>query len=133
MRNYYSYYNYSWFYPPGFADMASKAYRSMADYVISGLNIAQNNFDAYIDMSKTYSGLIAYDVNEMFKIAVDSSKVFKPAFPAPILTRGTETTTPITIANVENEDDESSLYEWRKLRDEMTEIVCKSGLSDGSR
>jgi len=30
--------------------MASKAYRSMADYAISGLNIAQNNFNAYIDM-----------------------------------------------------------------------------------
>jgi hypothetical protein len=124
MRNYHSYYNYSWFYPSGFADMASKAYRSMADYVISGLNIAQNNFDAYIDMSKTYSGLIANDINDKFKIAVDSSKVFKPS-PAPILTRGTETTTstPIAIANVEREDDESGLYEWRKLRDELTEIV----------
>jgi len=123
MRNYYSYYNYPWFYPSGFAVMASKVYRSMADYVISGLNIAQNNFDAYIDMSKTCSGLIAYDINEMFKIAVDSSKVFKSASPTSILTRGTETTTPITIANVENEDDESGLYGWRKLRDELTEIV----------
>jgi len=123
MRNYYSYYNYPWFYPSGFADMASKAYRSMADYVISGLNIAQNNFDTYIDMSKTYFGLIAYDINEIFRIAVDSSKVFKPASPAPILTRGTETTTPITISNMENEDDEPGLYGWRKLRDELTEIV----------
>jgi len=52
------YYYYPSFYPQGFVDMASKAYRSMADYAISGLNIAQNNFNAYIDMSKTYSGLV---------------------------------------------------------------------------
>ena len=123
MRNYNSYDNYPWFYPSGFADMASKAYRSMADYIISGLNIAQNNIDAYIDMSKTYSRLIAHNINEMSKMAVNSSKVFKPEFPAPVLSRDTEATTPTTLSNMENEDDESSLYEWRRLRDELTETV----------
>jgi DNA-binding transcriptional ArsR family regulator len=120
MRNYYSY--YPWFYQPGFANMTSQAYRSMADYTISALNIAQNNFDAYIDMSKTYSGLIAGNINEVSKTAINSSKMFEPESAAPMLTTGVETISS-TVPNMENEDDESSLYEWRKLRDDLTEIV----------
>lgn len=114
------YYYYPWLYS-SYANMASKAYRSMADYAISGLNIAQNNFDAYIDMSKNYSQLIADNINEISRTGVTSSKMFEPK-PASLLTSSTETTA-TTLPNVEYGDDESGLYGWRKLRDELIEIV----------
>ena len=38
-----------------------------------------------------------------------------------MLTTGVETIFS-TIPNMENEDDESSLYEWRKFRDDFTEM-----------
>lgn len=117
VRHYY----YPWLYSPDFTSMASKAYRSMADYAISGLNIAQNNFDAYIDMSKNYSQLIADNINEMSRTGVTSSNMFEPK-PASLLTSSTETT-PTILPNVEYGDDESRLYGWRKLRDELIEIV----------
>jgi hypothetical protein len=120
IRNYCSY--YPWFYQPGFANMTSQAYRSMTDYTISALNVAQNNFDAYIDMSKTYSGLIRDNISEISKMAVNSSQVFEPVSIGPMVTAGVKTN-PSTLPNMENEDDESSLYEWRKLRDDLTEIV----------
>jgi hypothetical protein len=93
----------------------------MADYAIAGLNIVQNNFDTYVDMSKTYSRLIADNINEMSKIGVNSS-MFEPKSPASLLTNGTETTS-TTLPNVEKKDDESGLYGWRKLTDELTEIM----------
>jgi len=117
----YYYYN-PWLYSPYFANMTSKAYRSIADYAISGLNIAQNNFDAYIDISKNYSKLIADNINEISRTGVTSSKMFEPKSPGSLLTSSTETT-PTTLPNVEYGDDESGLYGWRKLRDELTEIV----------
>lgn len=120
IRNYYSY--YPWLYQPGFANMTSQAYRSMTDYTISALNVAQNNFDAYIDMSKTYSGLIRDNISEISKMAENSSKVFEPVSVGPMVTSGVKTI-PYILPNMENEDDESSLYEWRKLRDDLTEIV----------
>jgi hypothetical protein len=94
----------------------------MTDYTISALNLAQNNFDAYIGMSKTYSGLIRDNINEISKMAVNSSKVFEPVSVGPMITSGVKTI-PSTLPNMENEDDKSSLYEWRKLRDDLTEIV----------
>lgn len=120
IRDYYSY--YPWLYQPGFANMTSQAYKSMTDYTISALNLAQNNFDAYIGMSKTYSGLIRDNINEISKMAVNSSKVFEPVSVGPMITSGVKTI-PSTLPNMENEDDKSSLYEWRKLRDDLTEIV----------
>lgn len=120
IRDYYSY--YPWLYKPGFANMTSQAYRSMTDYTISALNVAQNNFDAYIDMSKTYSGLIRDNISEISEMAENSSKVFEPVSVGPTVTSGLKTI-PSTLPNMEDEDDESSLYEWRKLRDDLTEIV----------
>lgn len=116
-----AHYYYPWLYPAAsFANMASKAYRSIADYAISGLNIAQNNFDAYIDMSKTYSRLVADNVNEMSQMALKTSKMFEPVpVPAP---RGSISTKGAGIPLPE-EEEYDYLYALKKLRDELTEIV----------
>jgi hypothetical protein len=121
-------YYYSWFYPRGFVDMASKAYRSMAEYAISGLNIAQNNFNAYIDMSKTYSGLVADNINEMSQLAlINSSKISQPALQPSILTTGAGTTITTTTAATLLHDMEDNvkydLSEWMKLIIDLAEIV----------
>ena len=116
MRNYY----YPWFYPAGFANMSSKANRSAADYAISGVNMAQNNFDAYIDMSKTYSGLVADNINELSQMVVNSLNMFELMPRALIQSKGTETST-TTLPDVE--DDGYDLSALSKLRDELTEIL----------
>ena len=114
------YYYYPWLYSQGFVDMASKAYRSIADYAISGLNIAQNNFNAYIDMSKTYSGLVADNINKMSQmVLINSSKIFQPALQPSIFTRGTGTTTPYDVEDNVKYD----LSEWMKLIIDLAEIV----------
>ncbi|HET7284034.1 MAG TPA: hypothetical protein VFI70_05060 [Nitrososphaeraceae archaeon] len=120
------YYYYPWFYPITFADMASNAYRSFADYTISGLNIAQNNFDAYTDMSKTYSGLVADNINEMSQIAVNSSNMFELMPRASILAEEPKTIRSATVHDAEEDDDNNNKYnlsELIKLRDEITEIL----------
>jgi hypothetical protein len=116
------YYYYPWFYPIGFANMVSKVYRSIADYAISGLNIAQNNFDAYIDMSKTYSGFVADNINEMSRIVLNSPKIFEPMPQASISIAGPETTNVRTQVNLKD-DEEYDLSELRKLISELTEIL----------
>ena len=114
------YYYYPWLYSQGFVDMASKAYRSIADYAISGLNIAQNNFNAYIDMSKTYSGLVADNINKMSQmVLINSSKIFQPVLQPSILTRATGTT---TLYDVED-NVKYDLSEWMKLIIDLAEIV----------
>jgi hypothetical protein len=123
----YYYYYYPWFYPAAsFANMASKAYRSIADYAISGLNIAQNNFDASIDMSKTYSKLVDDNITELSRMALNYSKIFKPMPRASISTEGgpetTSTITSIPPPDMEDDEEEYDLSELRKLIDELTEI-----------
>jgi len=118
-------YYYPWFYPAAnFANMASKAYRSIADYAISVLNMAQNNFDAFLDVSKTYSELVDNNTNELSRMALNYSKSFKPMLGASISTEGeVETTTTITSKPPDSEDDEEyDLSELRKLIEELTEI-----------
>lgn len=119
-------YYYPWFYPAIFADMTSNAYRSFADYAISGLNMTQNNFDAYTDMSKTYSTLVANNINEMSQIAVNSSKMFEIMTPASILAEEPKTIITATVHDAEEDDDNNNKYnlsELIKLRDEITEIL----------
>lgn len=117
---------YPWLYPTSFTNMASKAYRSMADYAILGLNMAQNNFDAYIDMSKIYSGLIADNINEMSEMAINSSRMFESHSRAPILSASSSRGIPLTrLADMDDVgyDDVSNLLEWIKLRDDLAKIV----------
>lgn len=78
-------------------------------------------------MSKTYSGLIRDNISEISKMAVNSSQVFEPVSIEPMVTAGVKTN-PSTLPKMEKEDDESSLYEWRKLRDDLTEIVLLTSL-----
>lgn len=125
----YYYYYYPWFYPAAsFANMASKAYRSIADYAISGLSISQNNFDASIDISKTYSRLADNNIDEFLRMALNYLKIFKPTARAPIPTEGgaaeTTTTTIASIPSLDMGDDEEEydLSELRKLIDELAEI-----------
>lgn len=116
------YYYHPWFYPVGFANLASRAHRSFADYAISGLNIAQNNFDAYIDMSKTYSELVADNINEMSRIILNSPKVFEPTPQPPISIARPETTNVRITVNLKD-DEEYDFSELRKLIGELTEIL----------
>jgi hypothetical protein len=122
------YYYYPWFYPAAsLANMASKTYRSIADYAISGLNIAQNNFDAYIDMSKTYSKLVDNNINELSCMALNYySKLFEPMPQASTSTKGgPKTSATITSKpppDMEDDEEDYDLSELRKLIDELTEI-----------
>lgn len=125
----YYYYYYPWFYPAAsFANMASKAYGSIADYAISGLNIAQNNLDAYFDILKTYSKLVDSNTTEFLHMILNYSKIFKPMPRPSIPTEGgpeiTTTITSIPPLDMEDEDEEEyDLSELRKLIDELTEII----------
>lgn len=114
MRNYYY---YSWFYPASIADIASKAFRPFTDYAISGLNIAQNNMDAYIDMSKTYSGLVEDNINETTQIAQHTPNMFGAIPKASITANG------IGNAVSDVEDGEYDLSVLKKLRADLTEIL----------
>ena len=103
--------------------MASNTYRSFADYAISGLNMAQNNFDAYIDMSKTYSGLVTDNISEMSQMALNYSKML-----GPIPLTHTSNAVPRTISttiphDVEEDDEEYNLPTLRKLKDELREVL----------
>lgn len=112
MRNY-----YSWFYPASIADITSKAFRAFTDYAISGLNIVQNNMDAYIDMSKTYSGLVEDNINETTQIAQHTPNMFGAIPKASITANG------IGNAVSDVEDGEYDLSALKKLRADLTEIL----------
>jgi hypothetical protein len=88
--------------------------------------MAQNNFDAYIDMSKTYSKLVDNNINELSRMALNYySKIFKPMPQASIPTEGGPETTTTTIPPPDMEDgteEEYDLSELRKLIDELKEI-----------
>ena len=91
--------------------------------------MAQNNFDAYIDMSKTYSGLVTDNINEMSQMALNYSNML-----GPIPLTYTSTALPITISttiphDVEEDDEEYNLPTLRKLKTksrERTEIAISS-------
>ncbi|MDQ3967144.1 MAG: hypothetical protein M3275_01965 [Thermoproteota archaeon] len=99
-------YYYLWFYPPNFANTVSQAYRSFADYLTSGLTIAQNNIDGYIDMSKIYFTLVEDNANELLSHIILPRA---PKMPAPIP----------PLPPIEERDLDALI----KLRDELTEIV----------
>jgi hypothetical protein len=110
-----------------FTNIASRAYRSIADYAVSGLNIAQNNFDAYIDISKIYSGLIADNIDEISQMPlINSPRTFEsPSHPPALYGSSRSTGTPRTRL-VETEDSGYEVYDllkWIKLRDELAKIV----------
>ena len=118
---------YPWLYPTSFTNIASRAYRSIADYAVSGLNIAQNNFDAYIDISKIYSGLIADNIDEISQMPlINSPRTFEsPSHPPALYGSSRSTGTPRTRL-VETEDSGYEVYDllkWIKLRDELAKIV----------
>ncbi len=93
--------------------------------MMSGLTIAQNNIDGYIDMSKIYFRLVEDNVNELSQMTLRaSSKMFnnKPVSdPVPrgsISTKGVVGGIPLP-----EEEEYDYLYALKKLRDELTEIV----------
>ena len=76
--------------------------------------MAQNNFDAYIDMSKTYSGLVTDNINEMSQMALNYSNML-----GPIPLTYTSTAVPITIstANIPHDvKDDRGIYNLPTLR-----------------
>jgi hypothetical protein len=114
-------YYYSWLYPVSFANMASQAYRYFADHMISGLTIAQNNTDAYVDMSKIYLRLVNDNMNEWSQMALRAPKMFEPV----VVPRDSMSTKATGIPPLldEQDDEYNYLATLKKLRDDLTEIV----------
>ena len=113
------YYYNPWLYSGSFANLASQGYRSFANYLISGLTIAQNNTNAYVDISKIYLRLVDNNIHELSQIVLRAPKMFEPVLVSrdPISTKATG----ISMTHVQ--DDEYGLSALKMLRDELIEIM----------